>query len=458
MDLEAFVIIQFATSVPSLTLRNNWLPILLAVIFIVAIIGLGWHAPQSDFQSILTFYLPAFAVYFFFLNHKVHSNNIAILIGVAILARCILVFAFPLLSDDVFRFIWDGQLWNSGMNPFDQLPRYWMEQGNLFPNQPELFEALNSKAYYTIYPPVCQGIFTFATFICPQSIYFSSVVMKIFLLLFEIGSILLIMALLKEFKLDASKVLIYALNPLVIVEVCGNLHFEGAMVFFFLLSIYLFKRKKDFTGSLAFALSVASKLLPLMLLPLILVLLGKKRLLKVLAYIGISLLLLFLPIYSSQFIESFSGSLDLYFRKFEFNASIYYLLRSIGELVSGYNMIKYIGPALAGVAGLSILYLARRGKENNYPSFFKLAGLSFCVYLLCATTIHPWYLILPLALLSFTSFRFIILWTLLIFGTYYNYAFDPYAEQLYIVIIEYLAVGVLCFWEMKQLDRTQLAK
>jgi hypothetical protein len=66
------------------------------------------------------------------------------------------------------------------------------------------------------------------------------------------------------------------------------------------------------------------------------------------------------------------------------------------------------------------------------------------VYLLCATTVHPWYLTPLLALGVGTRFRFQLVWTSVAILSYAAYGHDPVRENPWLLLIEYgLVVGVL---------------
>ncbi len=410
----------------------------IAALFALAVYWLGYRVAQSDFPQIIAAFALLFGGYFWILrqDHPPGSLRFYRWLGVAL--RVLLLFSLPALSDDVYRFIWDGRLINAGINPFAQLPKWYLENGPAPPGLSRaLFEKLNSPEYFTIYPPVAQATFAAACRLFPDSIWGSALVMKLFLLGCEIGTLHLIGRLLRRWALPDQWVLIYALNPLIIVEIVGNLHFEGAMVFFLLLSWWWLSGKKDAGSGAAMALSVGAKLLPLMFFPLLIRRLGLKRSVRFFALSGIVIALLFAPLLGPAFWDGFSSSLDLYFRRFEFNAGFYYVARWLGYAYTGHNQIQYLGPALALVtlAGiLTIAALEKRPSIRNWPH--AMLG-AITLYLFFTTTVHPWYVCLPVVLCTFTGHRYPLFWSALICLTYVNYSYIPYRENLWVVGIEY---------------------
>ncbi len=393
-------------------------------------------------MPMLLSYSACFGIYTILNLSAKSKRTVWCLLGLGIALRCLLLFGFPNLSDDIYRFIWDGQLSLAGINPFNYLPSELLEQ-NIPGITPALYAELNSPEYYTIYPPVGQGIFALAVAVGAGDWITSALVMKICLFLFECGSLWLMVRLVQHFELPLERVLWYALNPLIIIEITGNLHFEGAMTFFFLLAYWLLVTRRQALSAIAMALSVASKLLPLMLLPLLIRRLGWAKSIRYFGIMGLVLLLLFSPLLNATFIANFGSSLDLYFQKFEFNASVYYLLRSIGEWIYGYNLIAKLGPFLGLSVLGGILWLSWREHVPSNQTLATTALLAFSLYLALATTIHPWYLSFPLALAAFGPFRYPVLWSGLIFLTYINYSYDNYWENLWIVALEYVLVYVL---------------
>ncbi|MEM1322104.1 MAG: glycosyltransferase 87 family protein [Bacteroidota bacterium] len=413
-------------------------------------IGLGYAVEQSDFPYIISMYALFFVAYIFIYKKATRQDG-WFFIGLGIVLRASLLFGIPNLSDDIYRFVWDGRLLLNGINPFDHLPSYYIEQATM----PEgitqnLYDQLNSPNYFTIYPPVCQAVFALSCWVFPHSILGSAILMKLFVFACEVGSLLLLVRLLPPFRSQSEgppprEVLLYALNPLIIIELCGNLHFEGPMIFFLLLALWCLQRQRYDWSAVAMALSIASKLLPLIFLPFLIQRLGWKKSLRYFIIVGALLLLFFLPLASGAFLANFGNSLDLYFRKFEFNASLYYLLRWVGFQLSGYNLIAFIGPGLALLVFINILVKAWREQNPHLSSLPLMMLFAICLYLSCTTTVHPWYASLPIVLCLFTRFRFPVLWSGLIVLTYINYSYAEYFENLWIVGIEYGLV-VLFFW------------
>ncbi len=415
---------------------------LLAFVWLLAICGMAVLPSQSDFYLYLPFLCTAFTCYALLVSKDILSLKAGI--AFAILARIIMVFIFPNLSDDVYRFIWDGYLCLQGINPYSMLPSELITLGHPELSS-ELYELLNSPDYYSVYPPLAQLIFSFGAL--ADDWYWSSVLMKIPLLLAEIATICLIIKLLKNLTLSASKVLLYALNPLIVVELMCNMHFEGIMICLLLFCLYNVLNGQMIKAGIFLCLSIATKLLPLLFAPLIWK--YSKHNLKLFFSCLILSIVTFSPVLFGIEITNFLSSIDLYFGKFEFNGGIYYILRYIGQVLSGYNLIRYIGP-LMGI--FTILYIFRSYKKQN-TSFELLIYFMFSVftlYILLTTTLHPWYLALPIMLSCFLPFRFILVWSFLISLTYINYSYPVYRENFWIVGLEYGIVLSILWYEYQK--------
>jgi alpha-1,6-mannosyltransferase len=169
--------------------------------------------------------------------------------------------------------------------------------------------------------------------------------------------------------------------------------------------------------------------------------------------VGLLTLILLSPIYNALFFDNIGKSLALYFINFEFNASIFYVLKHIGMWVYGYDMIRQFTPFLTTIVVFFILKKTFFTKPNETISwdtvFFDDCLMVISVYFACATTVHPWYAALPLAISVFTTWRFPIVWTFFILLTYGNYTegSSKHAENYWIVFLEYLMVYGFFIWE-----------
>ncbi|MFD2571622.1 hypothetical protein ACFSUS_13335 [Spirosoma soli] len=367
----------------------------------------------------------------------------------AIIFRLLLLFATPKLSDDVYRFIWDGRLLAHGFNPYLYLPSTIIGTPVATASGLDqvLFQQLNSPNYFTVYPPFNQAFFGLAALLANGNLLWNIVWLRIPILLSEMGTLWLLPKLLRNLDLNSNLTLLYGLNPLVILELTGNLHFEAVMIFLGLLASWWLMQKQFIASASALALAIATKLLPLLLLPLVVRRLGWGRGIAYAALTGGLTMALFLPFASLELVQNVFSSINLYFQKFEFNASVYYIARAIGYWGSGYNIIGYAGFSLSiGIIGC-VLWIAFRW-QNVSTQTQALAMLT--IYFTLATTVHPWYITTLVAASVFTRFRYPLVWSALIPLSYFTYRSSPYSENLWLTAIEYSIVGVVAVWEIWQ--------
>jgi len=409
---------------------------------------LAYQTNRHDFDSLLTYFLVLFLVYVLVLR-MVDGPLLPWALLAALTFRVLLLPALPELSDDFYRFIWDGRLLAGGISPFADLPSTLMEDP-LFaavPLNQHLYQNMNSPDYFTVYPPLAQWVFWLAAKLFPENLHGNVVVIRLVLLALEIGSVGLVIKILSGYQLPEKNVLIYAWNPLVIMELTGNLHFEAMMIFFVLLAIYGLQRNRWLISAVSMGAAVASKLIPLIFLPLLIKRLEWKKLIAYWMLCGITFVVLFLTLWDAELVAGMQSSLGLYFQKFEFNASIYYLVREIGYVIKGYNIIQQAGVALALVTFLFIFLLSGvTGKKNSWPQAMIWA---LTIYLLLATIVHPWYVAPLVALAVFTDYKFPIAWSLLVLLSYSGYTETGFEENMLLVIVEYLLLFLVMVWDLK---------
>ena len=427
--------------------NNKIFVFFILIISIISYINITFFIERKEFINLLFSFSILFIAYFILLKQSVFSINQFIIIG--FIFRLITLLSLPNLSDDYFRFIWDGRLSLNGINPFLQIPEYYIHNDIFIPGiSKNLFLNLNSPKYFTIYPPVYQFIFWLSVLFSPIENYFISVlIMKLFIISSEVISILFISKILKKRNCSNNRILIYALNPLVIIELSGNLHFEALMIVFLVLSIYFLISNKLFISTIFFSLAVCTKLLPLMFLPLFFRCLGWKKSCKYYLYVGGFVILFFIPFLSIEMVSGISKSANLYFQKFEFNASIYYIIRWIGYQVKGYNIIQTAGSLLSAFTFVFIMIISFSG-NYDWKNIAKKMLFAFSMYFIMATIIHPWYVCGLIVFSVFCEFRFAIFWSGMVILSYSAYQTDAYQENLWLICLEYTVVYSVLFYEL----------
>ncbi len=426
--------------------------ILLYFLLIVCAIGyyvLAYQTLRENFLTVFSLYLLLFVAYFIVYRFFSATHFIYLLMA-GVLFRLLLIFSVPNLSDDVYRFIWDGRLAVNAINPFSHLPTEIMKMPVVTGVTKELFLHLNSPNYYTVYPPVLQGIFWLAGKLFPVSIFSAIVFFKCLIFLVEAGNIFLLMRLLKQLSLPKQLCLLYVLNPLVIVELTGNVHFEGVMIFFVLLALLFIINSQWQLSAICLGLGIATKLLPVLFLPLVIKRLGWKKGIVYCLISGFITCILFASVFDIATLHHLMNSVNLFIRHFEFNASLYYFVRWMGRLITGYNIIAWSGPFLSVTAGILICYLTLRGKQMPMSVFFNTALFIISIWFLCATTVHPWYICMPVALAVFTPYRYAVIWSFTAILSYAAYQFHPVQENVWLIGAGYIFMIGYGWWELKK--------
>ncbi|MCF4100805.1 mannosyltransferase [Gillisia sp. M10.2A] len=436
-------------------LQKNKILLLLIAVVVVFYADFAYSLERANFIKLFGLYSVLF-----FLSYKIfqiYKWNFWGLAGIAFLFRIVFIAAIPNLSQDFYRFIWDGRMFVAGWNPYLYLPEDIIVQGNapIFQAR-ELFNGMGglNASHYTNYPPLNQLIFAMAGLVSGKSMLGAVITMRVFIIAADIGTLYFGKKLLEAFYLPISRIYLYILNPFVIIELTGNLHFEGVMVFLLVFSLYLLHFKKWMLSAVMIALSISLKLLPLIFLPLLFGYFTKQKernslsfgkLLLYYAITGLVVMLSFLPFLSAELISNFASSIGLWFQKFEFNASIYYIIRWIGFQIKGYNIIGIVGKLLPVAVICVILALTFLRKNSSTQRLIVSSLLAVTTYFFLSTTVHPWYIATPLILSVFTRYRFAVIWSFFSILSYYAYSSDLFKENLWLVALEYVVVmGVFC--------------
>jgi len=294
-----------------------------------------------------------------------------IILANAILFRVVLLPSKSTLSDDVYRYQWDGRAQRAHLNPYV-----------VFPNSPGL-ERLQNPAHPqppgedtpTIYPPLSE--FTFRLIETVPGYKRVSTIL-------DLASAVLLLLLLAAMKQTLHRVLVYAWNPAVLVSFAMSGHFDSLAIVTFLTALLFLLTNRAAFSMVALALSFLSKFFPALLF---LTFLKRVRL----AHVGLflSLVIAFYLPFSGAGLQLLDGAED-YARDWVNNASLFHLLRFVARSSIGAELIgSFI--MLAAIA-----YLAKKKAVPLWSSLVLTGGV-----LLVSPTAYPWYFTWSIPFLCF---------------------------------------------------------
>lgn len=338
--------------------------------------GLWWRA------AFVVVHCAGFASLVWYLqNARLRARDV--LVG-AVLFRLVALPMLPALSDDGYRYLWDGLVAHeAGRSPYD-----------LRPSDPELaslhgtvlYERMNSPSYYSVYPPLSQALFWTAT------VGFDGAgwplrwwLLKGLLVLFELVGIV---ALLRTVRPEQAA--LYAWSPLAVIEIAGQGHTE-ALVIAGIGLVLLASRGKVPTVSLGVTIAGLAKLYPLALLPFA----WRREGGRGVAAFALVAIAVSVPVWSPETVPHLLESLRLFFGTFDEFAAPYRLLKAVAYPVFEDSAGRVASGALVtGFAGaLFFAFLSDDGTRRA----LRIALITTVVgFALTASTLHPWYWLPPL--------------------------------------------------------------
>ena len=434
-------------------------PILLVVLSILFYYVYAYHLIRTDFVRLIMLYGALF--FFCFKLIQFEKWNYKFLLVTGILCRLVFLMAIPNMSQDFYRFIWDGEMILQGINPYLFTPDVIMQEGVIVPENGELLHqgmGELSARNYSNYPPLNQLLFALSAYLGSGSILGSVIAMRILVISADVGVFYFGRKLLKSLNKSPHMIFWYFLNPLVIIELSGNLHFEGVMLFLFVVSMYMLSREKIVFAALIFALSIHIKLIPILFLPLFIGYLGWRKSIPFYLTTAVMAILLLLPFYTSDFTEHYLKTVKLWFSNFEFNAGLYNGLKHMALQFDAkpWKLIKIYGQITPYfIIGTAVLFafFTRKGKLLSLL-LSMLWVLS--IYYFLSSTVHPWYIIFLVLLCLFSEYRFPLFWSALIFLSYSAYTTDGFEENLWLLFIEYFVVFGFMIYEIIRLEGQKL--
>jgi hypothetical protein len=312
----------------------------------------------------------AWLVASYYVVHVRTAPHRALIVLVAVALRVPFLITAPVLSDDVFRYVWDGRVQHAGINPYRYAPE---EQAIAFLREghEQNFQGINNKDIPTIYPPLMEMAFFAATAVSESVLW-----MKTLFVFADLALLLVLFQLLESLGLNPARAVIYGWSPLVIVEVAGSGHNDVLAVLFLIAALLAIVRERGSLSIVYLTLSGTAKVVGILLTPLFI----RSIRIRALLVMPVVTVLLALP-YASAGSLAFRG-VTQYGLRWRGNDGVFHILY---HLTGSLDTAKILVGAFLVTMVLVLVAIKSSPLRSSY--------LTVSAILLLTATVHPWYLL-----------------------------------------------------------------
>lgn len=320
---------------------------------------------------------------------------------IAVLLRLGLQGVPSILEDDYNRYLWDGAVAASGLNPYAYSPEQVLELRQENPVFDDLinqskgaFANINHPEFSTVYPPAAQAVFALTHWISP----FSLDALRFVMLVLELGCMGLILLILRKFDKSPLWVALYAWNPLILKEVTNSVHMEPILMLPVLAAVYLVLQNRMILASCALAVAAGVKIWPALLVLVIWrqLLSSPVKLIKNGMVFGIVLALMVAPIVLTGLSET-SGFVA-FGGQWQASSAAYIVSEWLSYLVTPYWVDAYLEIPLISRLMLGLVLLAVisvvcfRRAQDMQEMIWRMFLITAAIYILSPSN-TPWYFV-----------------------------------------------------------------
>jgi len=321
--------------------------------------------------------------------------GLPILLLVAALLRLSLLPLPPTLSNDSLRYLWDGRVIAAGQNPYLLAP----EAEELSSLRDELWRRMDHRDVPTVYPPFAMALFSLAA-VLPLSVAGQLLALKFLLSCVDLGACLGLVYLARRFEVPENRVLWYAWNPLVVLEVAGMGHVDTLGVAAVVATLY-FMPKRTLLSAWGAVAAIHAKLIPVLMIPMWSLQSGRARVF--LPAVALLSLAAAMPLLVAT--GGIPPGLVKFGVSWEFNGPLFEplwrllaMLKTDAMVAGWLDQLKeatdfhpvwnHLYPLLLAL-GLAAAALRSLGSKCPLAG----TGWLFGMLLLCSATVYPWYLL-----------------------------------------------------------------
>ena len=351
--------------------------------------------------------------------------------------RLSLVFAPPYLSDDIYRYVWDGRVQAAGINPYRYIPADEHLQ-NL--RDETIYPKINRRDYaHTMYPPAAEFTYFLTTRISESVMW-----MKLTMVGFELIAVWLLMELLTSFEMPRQRILIYAWHPLAVWEFAGSGHVDSLAFAFIALALLARRRNWETPTGVALGLATLAKLFPIVLLPA----LYKRWGWKMPVALFVTIFLGYLP-YLGVGPLGVLGFIPGYVQERGIVSGEQFFILGLADKLFGLKLpnVFYLSCAAAVLLGLALWSLFKR--EDHDLSYLKRSLVIGTAFMVLFAPHFAWYfawLILFLCFVRSIPVFYLTVASFVLYGTWIGDAPDQVLKIKAAIYVPALVLGALVFW------------
>lgn len=400
----------------------------------------------------------------------------------ALAFRAIVAPSYPIEDDDIYRYLWDGKVVARGLDPYLVSPSRVKAWGgaeveaapepeadapaaaspeanaersgrddalkeakkrallasyaavrDASASNREILERVDRPELVSIYPEITQLVFSVGSRIVPASWSIPAQVtaMKLLIGLFDLGTLAMLILILRTLGLPEGWTLLYAWCPLVLNEVWNSGHMDSVPTFWLLVSLWLllhasrYQRESWFgtllagVGGLALGAAVGAKVFALATVPILTRWLGFVRG-GLLVLCGAIAVVLLGGIWAESAVErQHAWGAFLFFENA--NSAVYFWIERIagawlpdtawhvpffGWTWTGPARVFVARAICGGLVAIVLSFLAWRTRSRTPPHvILRRVFVSLVAVLILGPVAYPWYLVWSLPLLAFAPGR-----------------------------------------------------
>jgi len=365
-------------------------------------------------------------------------STLIIVLVLAGIFRLSIVFAPPYLSDDIYRYVWDGRVQAAGINPYRYIPADEHLQSL---RDEQIYPKINRRDYaHTMYAPAAEGAYFLTTRISESVTW-----MKLTIVGFEMITVWLLMELLASFGMPRQRILIYAWHPLAVWEFAGSGHIDPLAFAFIALALLARRRNWETATGISLGLATLAKLFPIVLFPALYKRWGWKMpaalvatiLAGYLPYIGVG------PLGVIGFIPGYAQERGIV-------SGEQFFILSLVDRLFGVKLPNLIFVSFAGAVLLSLaLWSAFKLKQGD-RSYLKASLMLGTVFMVLFAPHFPWYFAWLILFLCFVPSVPVFYLTLSSFLLYLTWLYPTGAQvfriKAFIFVPFFLLVALTIWW------------